>query len=370
MAIRLEGAQGYLQPNFDRARRRAATLFEYSYLRREKLPKAIGGPPIEHPVYDPTLERFEQSSTRFWQNFAEKKRLLDAGDPAHNDIRIGLVVGGGGMAGIGTAAMLEVLREKDIVNVFDDIIGVSAGAINAACTLSETSAGSHTYLEKFASKDFLRHGLWWPGGMNIQYLDTFLRSEEGLVPRKIREARPNFHIGTVDEHGNRILYDTATLNDEQMYHVGLASMNAPYASKLKSFVKGMFRSDGYLKGFPLEEVLAMGCDNVLVLSSYPVDTILGERNYSPLERLWIRARTLDMPRSIIDATIQKPDATAGSLQPILDNVANFALAAPTTLHVDMITTDPTLLIKAAMEGRNVLTRMLEHVALGEQQTAA
>ena len=63
-------------------------------------------------------------------------------------MKTGLVLEGGGVRGIYTAGILDVFMENGIV--FDNIIGVSAGAIHAVSYLSGQKGRSIRYYKKYA----------------------------------------------------------------------------------------------------------------------------------------------------------------------------------------------------------------------------
>jgi predicted patatin/cPLA2 family phospholipase len=328
---------------------------------KKEVPVITGGPPIEHRIYDLGIERFAKSHDRLWKNLYTKKQLLDANDPAHKNIKTALIVGGGAMAGVVTAGMLEETRDRGMIDTFDIIVGVSAGAANAACILgSRTDAGVHTYTDKLTSGEFIRHGLWRPGGMNLPYVDAYLRSDEGISPAKIRAARTELRVGVVDTNGQQVLHSINELNDNQLFQAIQASCAAPYAYNQTVNLKGSPSLDGYIAGFPIEKLQAEGYDNILVMMSYPVDQILGERNYSMPEQLWIRRAMKAYPRAIRDIMISRNDKTAASLGLLLDQTTtNFSFMAPEVMHVDMMTTNRAQLLNGGTEGRRVARQQFE-----------
>lgn len=73
----------------------------------------------------------------------------------------GLILEGGGMKGVYTAGVLEYFMEKD--RYFPYVVGVSAGACNAASYLSRQPGRNKTVMIDFvrqpdAKKGAVRHG--------------------------------------------------------------------------------------------------------------------------------------------------------------------------------------------------------------------
>ena len=77
----------------------------------------------DHPVLEILRERRRTSSL---------PSRRSAGDKA----KLGLAIEGGGMRGIVSAAMLQVLEECGMTDCFDAVYGCSSGAINAAYFLA------------------------------------------------------------------------------------------------------------------------------------------------------------------------------------------------------------------------------------------
>lgn len=95
----------------------------------------------DHPVIELVWRRFREGSLPGARN-----------DP----FKLGLAVEGGGMRGIVTAAILGVLRLLGLLDVFDVVYGSSAGASNAAYSLSQQWSGIRIYLDKINNSRFIK----------------------------------------------------------------------------------------------------------------------------------------------------------------------------------------------------------------------
>ncbi|MDP2696397.1 MAG: hypothetical protein Q8O87_04105 [bacterium] len=76
------------------------------------------------------------SNQRIIENLFLKKRLLEAGDPEHIKIRPVLLILGGGMRGVSGAGSAISISGLGLKDVFDVVVGVSAGAAIGAYFLS------------------------------------------------------------------------------------------------------------------------------------------------------------------------------------------------------------------------------------------
>ncbi|MDI6104704.1 patatin-like phospholipase family protein [Actinoplanes sp. NEAU-A12] len=86
------------------------------------------------------------------QVLAERRRTRDNDDGA----TVALVIEGGGMRGIVSAAMAAVLEQEGVLESVDMIVGTSAGAVNAAAlAVGAAGAMAESYAEVFASPEFI-----------------------------------------------------------------------------------------------------------------------------------------------------------------------------------------------------------------------
>ncbi|GAA0420365.1 hypothetical protein Aca07nite_11850 [Actinoplanes capillaceus] len=82
----------------------------------------------------------------------ERRRTGDTDDGA----TVALVIEGGGMRGIVSAAMAAVIEQEGILEHIDMIVGTSAGAVNAAAlAVGAANAMAESYAEVFASPEFI-----------------------------------------------------------------------------------------------------------------------------------------------------------------------------------------------------------------------
>jgi predicted patatin/cPLA2 family phospholipase len=70
--------------------------------------------------------------------------------------RLALVVEGGGMRGVVSAAMAGAIEELGLTGCFDLVVGTSAGALNGAALLAGVANGcAHEYADGFAGREFI-----------------------------------------------------------------------------------------------------------------------------------------------------------------------------------------------------------------------
>src|SRR5215469_3391695 len=90
----------------------------------------------------------------------ERAAQLQQGITPSDGRKIGLIVEGGAMRGVISCAALQGLEELGMTQVFDEVYGASAGAVNAAYFLAGQAAyATSIYYQKINNTRFIRR-LW------------------------------------------------------------------------------------------------------------------------------------------------------------------------------------------------------------------
>jgi predicted acylesterase/phospholipase RssA len=111
----------------------------------------------------------------------ERARCIKEGREASDGRKIGLIVEGGAMRGIISCASLMALEEIGMTNVFDEVYGASAGAVNAAYFLAgQANYATSIYYQKINNTRFLRR-LWHRKVVDIDDLfDSIIAGDRPL----------------------------------------------------------------------------------------------------------------------------------------------------------------------------------------------
>lgn len=179
----------------------------------------------------------------------------------------GLILEGGGMRGVYTAGVLEYFMEKD--QYFPYVIGVSAGACNAASYLSRQRGRNRS-----VTIDYVRH----PDYISMR---NFFRKRElfgmdlifdkipnELVPfdfEKFHRATERFYIGTTDcLTGESVYFEKSDCSDD-ILPIIRASSSLPYMSKAMFHGERYLMDGGIADPIPIRKALADGVDKPLVI---------------------------------------------------------------------------------------------------------
>src|SRR3990167_2119037 len=102
------------------------------------------------------LKKGSTNNTPLVRNLLSKKKLLLKGNPSHARIKTALIIGGGGMRSAFSAGALRGLEKSGLADVFDIVVGISAGSPICAYFLSgQTALGTSIYFEELAKNKFI-----------------------------------------------------------------------------------------------------------------------------------------------------------------------------------------------------------------------
>ncbi|MBT2581352.1 patatin family protein [Planococcus sp. ISL-109] len=179
----------------------------------------------------------------------------------------GLILEGGGMRGVYTAGVLEYFMEKD--QYFPYVIGVSAGACNAASYLSRQRGRNRSVTIDYVGHPdyisiwnfFRKRELF---GMDL----IFDKIPNELVPfdfERFRAAKERFFIGTTDcLTGDSVYFEKSECVDD-ILPIIRASSSLPYMSQ------AMYHGDRYLMDggisdpIPIRKALADVVDKAIII---------------------------------------------------------------------------------------------------------
>lgn len=189
--------------------------------------------------------------------------------------RVAIVLEGGGMRGVVSAAMAGAIERLGLTPCFDLVVGSSAGAINGAALLAGAAQeGTAAYCGPRASRAFVNPLRLLRGKPVIDVndvLDHATRVDAARHERVISSAAALHCIATdvdtgrsVDLHGMR--------TEKELWDAILASSRMPWAGGPPVEIDGRRYLDGGMGSpIPVGEALAAGATHVLVLQTRPYD---------------------------------------------------------------------------------------------------
>ncbi len=223
------------------------------------------------------LKKENANNTPLVRNLLSKKKLLAKGSSGHAKIKTALIIGGGGMRAAFSAGALRGFEKSGMADVFDIVIGVSAGSPICAYFLSgQTELGISIYLEELSKNKFINFARV-SKIMDIDYLDSVFRSVKPLDQKHIRSSRSKFYVTVTDaKTGKGELLD---MKDKKIDIIDAicASSALPIIYNRTITIKGRQYCDGAIgNGIPIDFVLQKGCTDILII----LNNALGRKSNS------------------------------------------------------------------------------------------
>jgi predicted patatin/cPLA2 family phospholipase len=195
--------------------------------------------------------------------------MVERRDEATMINQVGLVLEGGGMRGVYTAGILEYFLDQDLF--FPYVIGVSAGACNAASYLSKQKGRNKTVTVKYASDP--RYISWKNYFKNRQFFGMDFIFDEipnKHVPYHYDEFYNNpteFVVGTTDCHTGEPVYFNKKEYGNDLLSVLRASSSLPFIAPEVQFKERTLLDGGISDPIPIKKAQQDGFKkNIVVLT--------------------------------------------------------------------------------------------------------
>ena len=179
----------------------------------------------------------------------------------------GLVLEGGGLRGIYSAGVTDVMLENNID--VDGVVGVSAGAIHGASYMSrQPGRGIRLYLTYSPSGDFMGFRSWLKTGDFVNYQFAYLDMSNHLVPYDydaLESSNKAFYTVSTDvETGKPHYHRTRTIRGDGMMALR-ASASLPLVSKIVDFDGHHLLDGGTADSIPVEFLRNLGYTKTIVV---------------------------------------------------------------------------------------------------------
>jgi len=188
--------------------------------------------------------------------------------------RVALVLEGGGMRGVVSAAMTAALERRRLTGCFDLVVGSSAGALNGAALLGGVArAGAAAYCGALASRDFVNPVRLLIGRPALDVGFVLALASEGLDADRHERTLTSpiaLHCVAVDVDTARPTTFTGMRSKEELWEVLLATTRMPWVGGDPVSIAGRRYVDGALTcPIPVDTAVAAGATHVLVLQTRP-----------------------------------------------------------------------------------------------------
>jgi predicted patatin/cPLA2 family phospholipase len=168
--------------------------------------------------------------------------------------------------------MVDALYQLGYGDVFDVIVGNSAGAINAAYFMSgQITMGTSVYYENLVGDRFIRL-TWFPNIMDLNYLfDSWIMGGKPLNVEHVIHARAELSICTTRVADGSSRYFTNRPPEAEFIIPALkASCSTPLFTRNVERLQGDNYNDGLINdAIPINRALARGCTDLVCVLTRP-----------------------------------------------------------------------------------------------------
>jgi predicted patatin/cPLA2 family phospholipase len=199
-----------------------------------------------------------------------------------DNTKLCLAVEGGGFTGVISMGMLMALKDLNLLRVFDEFVGCSAGGLNLAYILGgKDEIGLSVYYDhvinhKFFDPKRLVRGKYI---MDMAVLEKIMRELVPLPYDELLAHHPsNFHVCLTNVDTNEGELITVRQAKNELLNYMLAGSTIPYFSGEPRVVRGTRYFDGTF-AYPDLSIAAeaLGCTHALILSTNPDGGLMADR---------------------------------------------------------------------------------------------
>ncbi len=275
----------------------------------------------------------------------------------------GIVLEGGGMRGMFTCGVLDVLMQHGLDSLVQGVVGVSAGAAFGCNIKSHQIGRALRYNKRFASdprymgvRSWLRTGNY----VNAQFAYNTVPWEMDIFDVETFAASPiEYHLVCTDVATARPVYRRFSLANDETLEWMRASASLPLASRPVQIGAQKFLDGGLSDSIPLRYFQQQGFDRNLVVLTQPRGF---RKRRSSLSLLWYAA--LPRERAIARLLRQRPEMYNAQLdylheQEMLGNTLVICPEQP--IAISRLATDPVQLQRAYDMGVSMAQRMLPQI---------
>jgi len=204
----------------------------------------------------------------------ERAARFRAGDRSPDGRKLALVVEGGALRGVCSAGGVVALEDLQMTDVFDHVYGTSAGVMNASYFVAgQARLGIRIYYEDMNRRAIVNPWRFWKILDLDRLFERAVMGNKRLDVEAVLGSRSKLFIATLAmASGAGQLFDAQALGSPDKVLGALrAATAAPLLYHGRLAVDGVRCMDaGVVNAFPVEDAIAAGCTDILVMLTRPV----------------------------------------------------------------------------------------------------
>ena len=227
-------------------------------------------------------------------------QILETHKKNPNDKRtFGLVIQGGGMRAAYSCGAMVTLLQYGLTDVFEHVIGSSAGAMNGAYYLSADPRAANIYTDEITNKNFVNL-LRREKKVDIDYIiDLVLKHKRPLDLDKLRKSHSKLHVIVTNAKNGRkeVLSDHSDF--VEIYEELRATAALPMLYDKTVQIKDKWYIDGGVSDLiPIDVAHELGCTDIVVVMTQQVANYRFDRRHTRLVNHLIRRYAKNQPLSV------------------------------------------------------------------------
>ena len=197
-----------------------------------------------------------------------------AGDRSPDGRKLALVVEGGALRGVCSAGGVVALEDLRLTDVFDHVYGTSAGVMNASYFVAgQARLGIRIYYEDMNRRSIVNPWRFWKILDLERLFQRAVMGNKRLDVDAVLAARSRLFIATLEvgAAAGRLFDAQALGTGDKLLGALKAATAAPLLVHGRLSVEGSRCMDaGIVNAFPVEDAIAHGCTDLLVMLTRPV----------------------------------------------------------------------------------------------------
>ncbi len=272
---------------------------------------------------------------------------MDANDPRHKNIKILLLILGGGNLGVNSAAACYALHLMGLGYAVDIVVGISTGAWVGAyhlAGLESIKTGNSIYYKPFASSKYISLKNF-PFLMNASIIEnTTSMGSKKLDINAVYRTTSDFFVGVTDINGTGHFLDVKKANPSP-WSALYASSAIPLAYKKPLKVNnGLYMDGGIALPFPIQKVMRdFSPTHVLVLPNCPQEK---KHIATFTERIFVNLFLTHLTSVIKTKTLLRHQNFVKGID-FANNAENIHILWPPNMDIHELTRNPNKLRAAA-----------------------
>jgi len=296
-----------------------------------------------------------------------KKRCQERKEKRYSRIKTALVLQGGGMRGVFGAGVCCALQELGYTEGFDEVYGVSAGALNGAYFLSGQAAyGTTIYYQNINNRNFIDF-FRFKRIIDIDFLIDIITKVKPLNVEKLLKSSTHLNILlTQISTGKAVMFKIGS-GDTDIIKILKATAAMPFAYDIPVNIQGVDYLDGGVScPVPITEAIEEGCTDILAVLTRPKDYKPSSSLKKIFGRPFIESKIKKHGKNFYKTFIERHKVYKEKLSIIMGKsffkkeVNILAIFPGKSLKIKRTTKKEDVLKNAAIEGAVKVLRLFSH----------